>query len=122
MIASKKKFIQPDIPFINHFVVFVRPKEIFPDSVAEVKARVESIANSLDLTVVKEDYYSFSPVGLTFVAILTQSHLVVHIWPEYRFLHIDLMSCKRINVKNLQSILRKIFPNNEIFEVRELEV
>lgn len=122
MATSKKKSIQLDLPFINHFIAFVRPKDTFSDSVGEVKKIVKSITDNLGLTAVKEDYHSFSPMGLTFIAILAQSHLIVHIWPEYKFLHIDLMSCKQINIKDLQLVLEKIFPNNEILKVRALEI
>ena len=31
--------------------------------------------------------------GLTYLALLSQSHLAAHTWPEYRFLSVDFYTC-----------------------------
>lgn len=45
-------------------------------------------ATLLDLKV-----HAFSPQGVTGVAVLTESHLSVHSWPEYGYLAADVFTC-----------------------------
>ncbi len=37
--------------------------------------------------------HRFTPQGLTYILLLSQSHLVVHTWPEYNTLVLDLFVC-----------------------------
>lgn len=45
-------------------------------------------ATLLDLNV-----HTFSPHGVTGVAVLSESHLSVHSWPEYGYLAADVFTC-----------------------------
>ncbi|HIP72930.1 MAG TPA: hypothetical protein EYH05_16240 [Anaerolineae bacterium] len=45
------------------------------------------------LIVVKQCGLKFEPQGITLVFILSSSHLVVHTWPENKYLHMDIMRC-----------------------------
>lgn len=44
--------------------------------------------NLLDLRV-----YPFSPIGVTGVAIVTESHIMIHTWPEYGYAAVDVFTC-----------------------------
>jgi S-adenosylmethionine decarboxylase len=37
--------------------------------------------------------YPFSPVGVTGMAIVSESHLVIHTWPEYGYAAVDVFTC-----------------------------
>ncbi|MBI4496733.1 MAG: adenosylmethionine decarboxylase [Chloroflexi bacterium] len=37
--------------------------------------------------------YPFSPQGITGVAVLSESHIAIHTWPEYRYAAIDVFTC-----------------------------
>jgi S-adenosylmethionine decarboxylase len=37
--------------------------------------------------------YPFSPVGVTGIAIVSESHLVIHTWPEYGYAAVDIFTC-----------------------------
>ena len=45
-------------------------------------------ATLLDLRV-----HTFSPYGVTGVAVLAESHLSVHTWPEYGYAAVDIFTC-----------------------------
>jgi len=45
-------------------------------------------ATLLDLRV-----YPFTPVGVTGVAILSESHLMIHTWPEHGYAAVDVFTC-----------------------------
>ncbi len=61
-------------------------------------------------TVVEEISHSFPETGLTCVLILSESHAVLHTWPETGTLNIDIFSCST-RLKSLDAIdeLRRAF-------------
>ncbi|WP_414039426.1 adenosylmethionine decarboxylase [Acidithiobacillus sp. M4-SHS-6] len=44
-------------------------------------------------TVVAEKFHRFSPVGITGVLVLAESHLSIHTWPEDGYCAIDAFTC-----------------------------
>jgi S-adenosylmethionine decarboxylase len=61
-------------------------------------------------TVVRELSHSFPETGLTCVLILSESHAVLHTWPETGTVNIDIFSCST-RLKSLEAIdeLRRSF-------------
>jgi len=45
-------------------------------------------ATLLDLRV-----YPFTPIGVTGVAILSESHMMIHTWPEHGYAAVDIFTC-----------------------------
>lgn len=37
--------------------------------------------------------HPFEPQGTTVLVVLAESHLAIHTWPEYRFLHLSMVTC-----------------------------
>ena len=62
-----------------------------PDRLAEAMARM--VAQSELKVVGTPLIHSFSPHGITYIAVLTQSHLAASTWPERRFMTVDFFSC-----------------------------
>ena len=105
-----------NFPFFQHFVV----KLIFTKDVEINEKLIDQIADllikNLELHVVKQEKHLFPNYGLTKFWILSQSHLVIHSWPENNALHVDLMTCNSVvltpeNIKDNFSL----FPINDIF-------
>ena len=44
-------------------------------------------------TIVDECIHTFSPIGITYFAVITSSHLSIHTWPEYGYAAVDIFSC-----------------------------
>jgi len=44
--------------------------------------------NLLDLRV-----YPFAPQGVTGVAVVSESHIMIHTWPEHRYAAVDVFTC-----------------------------
>jgi S-adenosylmethionine decarboxylase len=61
-------------------------------------------------TVVRELAHAFPETGLTCVLILSESHAVLHTWPETDTVNIDIFSCST-RLKSLEAIdeLRRSF-------------
>tara|TARA_A100001391_G_scaffold156852_1_gene115054 strand:+ start:688 stop:1032 length:345 start_codon:yes stop_codon:yes gene_type:complete len=74
-------------------------RNIFKEAVKESNA-----------TVVAEKYHNFNPHGLTGVAVITESHISIHTWPEHRYVAIDVFSCDdKIDHKKILKYLKVHF-------------
>ena len=62
-------------------------------------------ATLLDLRV-----YPFTPIGVTGVAILAESHVMIHTWPEHGYAAVDIFTCGQHTDPNLAvPVLRRYF-------------
>jgi S-adenosylmethionine decarboxylase len=48
---------------------------------------------ALDVNLLDLKVYPFSPVGVTGIAIVSESHLVIHTWPEHGYAAVDIFTC-----------------------------
>lgn len=71
----------PSTPLIKQFVALIKLKS-FDNSLKFVEDLADSVISDLDLKVVKKISHIFSPTGITLSYILSQSHLVIHTYPE----------------------------------------
>ncbi len=73
--------------------VKVQDKELLA-SEKRIKEIITSFCKRAKLSVVSETLYLFSnPAAITYCLILSQSHLIVHTWPEYDTITFDLFTC-----------------------------
>lgn len=56
-------------------------------------------AKILNLTVVNTTIHSFSPIGVSGVIVIEESHIAIHTWPEHNYIAIDFFTCN--NAYNL---------------------
>ena len=113
MESLKPKFTLPNLPVTDQFVIWVRYKKSFPTDLNAVKNLADSLAANLNLNIVKSSSHLFNPGGITHVAILSQSHLVIHTWPEQNVLRIDLITCQTLDRNLVEVVLCKLFPEQE---------
>lgn len=50
-------------------------------------------AQVVGATIIDETFHQFSPVGVTGVVAIAESHLTIHTWPEYSYAAVDIFSC-----------------------------
>ncbi len=50
-------------------------------------------AEASGATVVTHNFHHFSPLGISGVVIISESHLAIHTWPEHRFAAVDFFTC-----------------------------
>ena len=63
------------------------------DDLAEIKALMLSAAKSAGATIVGETFHKFSPVGVTGVISIAESHISIHTWLEHLYASVDIFSC-----------------------------
>lgn len=81
-------------PILNHHIVeiFDLPPEFLAD-MARVSKLVEKFAFENSFKILDRFDFQFQPRGMTLMYVLSSSHLVVHSWPENKYLHLDILRC-----------------------------
>jgi S-adenosylmethionine decarboxylase len=72
-------------------------------SPAQVSASFGAALRRAGATIVHEHCHTFPGTGLTCVFILSESHAVLHTWPETGTVNIDIFSCST-RLKSLEAI------------------
>jgi S-adenosylmethionine decarboxylase len=63
------------------------------DSVPTAEQALRNMVEALDVTLLDLRVYPFSPVGVTGIAIVAESHLAIHTWPEHGYAAVDIFTC-----------------------------
>ena len=61
-----------------------------PKKIREILIKAARISKNKPLTV---KIHKFQPVGITGFALLAESHISVHTWPEINYVAVDIFSC-----------------------------
>ena len=61
-----------------------------------IRAIIHDIVEKIGAKLVAENYKIFSPMGISGYAIISESHISIHTWPEYQYAAVDVFSCKKI--------------------------
>lgn len=97
-------------PYIEHWVLQlfgVHPEKI--DDPDVLQTTVQDAVGKLGLTSVGIHSHFFGP-GVSTVAILSESHLSVHTWPELGYVHLDIVTCvKKLTENSLHAVLDAAF-------------
>ena len=72
------------------------PVELLNDA-EQIRLAMETAVEACEGTLIDFCLHSFSPHGVTAAAILAESHLAIHTWPEHGYLGADLFYCGRGN-------------------------
>lgn len=110
-----------NFPFYQHYAV----KLVFSPEIVVDENFVDRIAGllitNLKLTVVSQGRHRFSNHGLTKFWILSQSHLIIHTWPENHALHLDLLTCNPAIIfpETIKSLLSSLPVRNIVVSLLE---
>ena len=102
---------------INHWVITA--KEINSDILSEKELLVPAVKRlieRLSLTSVSDHFHVFGP-GVSYLVVLSESHLAIHTWPELNFIHLDLVVCtinEKLSESNIQLEIKNVFNTNNI--------
>lgn len=99
----------------SHFLIDAwRCSPALLDDVDVVRDAVERAVEAAGATMVELDFHRFASQGVTAVALLAESHLAVHTWPERGYFAADLFSCGTGDVERAVEILRESFAAGEV--------
>ena len=54
---------------------------------------MEEATRIVGATIVQSVFHQFEPYGLSGVVVIAESHLSIHVWPEYQTISLDFFSC-----------------------------
>jgi S-adenosylmethionine decarboxylase len=63
------------------------------NSVEVVEQALREIVDATETTLLDLRVYPFTPIGVTGVAIVSESHIMIHTWPEYGYAAVDVFTC-----------------------------
>ncbi len=58
-----------------------------------MKQALEKAAKVAKSTLLSEVTHHFEPYGVTGLALLAESHISIHTWPEYGYIAVDIFTC-----------------------------
>lgn len=91
------------------------------DSPDVFRSAIPEAVEAIGATLLNLHVHTFSPQGVTGLAVLAESHLSLHSWPEHRYLAADVFTCgDRVEPQNAIDVLRRHFRPQRV-EVLELE-
>ncbi len=103
-IYTFEKVKEEKFPFVDHMVFKVfDAKKDFLKSKGKLLSAVEKICRIHRLKIVDKKVTDFKNGGMTVTFVLANSNLVVHTWPEFDAIHLDLITCSPIHRKELLS-------------------
>jgi len=80
------------------------------DSAETAERALREMVVALDVNLLDLRVYPFSPVGVTGMAIVSESHLVIHTWPEYGYAAVDIFTCGAPrDPQDAVHVLRRLF-------------
>jgi len=66
--------------------------EILND-VFKIESIMKNAAEKSEATIINTTFHHFSPIGVSGVVVIQESHLAIHTWPEYRYAALDIFTC-----------------------------
>jgi S-adenosylmethionine decarboxylase len=58
-----------------------------------VETKLLEAARLMQLTVVNATIHKFSPIGVSGVIVIEESHIAIHTWPEHHYVALDIFTC-----------------------------
>ena len=63
------------------------------NNVTLVQQHMEEGVKRANATFVKSVFHQFSPIGISGVVVIQESHFAIHTWPEHAYAAVDLFTC-----------------------------
>lgn len=84
------------------------------NDVDKIRELLNAAAKDAGAIVIKSFSHKFSPFGVTGVALLAESHISIHTWPEEGYVAVDIFTCGTAANPQLavQRLLVELKPKN----------
>lgn len=84
-------------------------------SLPKIKKALKDSVKAIEANLLNVDLHKFSPSGgISGVAVIQESHLSVHTWPEYKYAALDVFVCGDVNPYKAIPVIKKSFETDNI--------
>ncbi len=87
--------------------VWTDERELLND-VDRIMQIIISSANAAEMTILDTGSHHFTPQGVTAYALLAESHISIHTWPEYGYAAVDIYTCGKEPRKALEELKKQL--------------
>ncbi len=75
-----------------------------------VEQALRDVVEATGVTLLDLRVYPFQPIGVTGVAIVAESHIMIHTWPEHGYAAVDVFTCgEERDLKSAVEVIRGYF-------------
>jgi S-adenosylmethionine decarboxylase proenzyme len=67
--------------------------EALLDDCPQIQWLMEEVAKRCKATIVESVFHTFNPFGVSGVVVISESHVAIHTWPEYKYCAVDIFTC-----------------------------
>ena len=94
---GNQSYLETDTPLVpvgSHCLLelYDCPKDLL-NNVDFIKKALEEGVKEADSTLLRELTHQFEPYGVTALALLAESHVSLHTWPEIGYIAVDMFTC-----------------------------
>ena len=82
-----------------------------PDSMERI---LKATALAMGATIIESKFHHFSPLGVSGVVIIAESHLTIHTWPEHEYAAVDMFTCGSVDFEKGIQYLKEHLKSNKI--------
>lgn len=76
-------------------------------------------AQAANATVIKVMTHKFSPIGMTGLVLLSESHISIHTWPEFGYVAVDVYTCgEHVDVYAAIESLKGFFKSKTVRQIK----
>lgn len=91
------------------------------DSVPIIRKALSQAVKAAGAMLLKIELHKFSPQGVSGIALIAESHISIHSWPEYDYAAIDIFTCgQKVNSKKAITALKKVLKPKRV-EIKEIK-
>jgi len=94
------------------------PADLLSDPIF-IDEKMNEAARAMEASIVESTFHHFTPLGVSGVIIIKESHLTIHTWPEYGYAAIDIFTCGKIYMEKGIDFLKEALKAKS-FEVKKM--
>lgn len=84
------------------------------DSIEFIEKALADAVNACQATLLRIDLHKFEPQGVSGVAVIAESHISIHTWPEYNYAALDIFVCNGKDPYLALASLKKSFKPQKV--------
>ncbi|MBN2059839.1 MAG: adenosylmethionine decarboxylase [Deltaproteobacteria bacterium] len=121
--CSQKEYFgcENDIKYAGiHLLIEIWQAKHLTD-LSKIREILLKVVDACGVTLLNIDLHVFSPNdGISGIAVLKESHISIHTWPEFHYAAVDIFVCGSVNPRSAVSVLEKEFKPTKM-EVQEIK-